>query len=466
MTWHKRITFIVALLIAAFDIEARPKVGIVIIIDQFAYHEWQWLHKKAQYGFKTLRDKGVNFIDAHHLHGAPVTGAGHASISTNSLPYYHGIVNNEWYNNQQQKVVCDKIEDRYCLNNLMIDTLNDQLMLQNRQAHTYCISLKPRASLLMAGRLGHAYWFESTGKEFKFNNERATLTPYLQEVAKRFDIDTSFAKSIASNKLLLDSGLETLKFAKQQQDQEPILIWLSLSALDKVGHHDGPWNQNVHDMLLALDKDIGEFIDQVEELYPSDEILWALSADHGVQPVVEEVQEKGYTPSHRIIKEELVQKIQDAVGAESEIQVTGIRTPFVYLTNNNENNLDAIKNALKTIPGIVNVFSTHELEINATHTYKERLFKNQLYPGRTGQLVIELAPYVLMSDKKEGTKHNTPYDYNAHVPLIIRWDNHLEHSTQAERVWAPQISATLAHLFGIPLPSASLFGILPGISAE
>lgn len=463
MMWRKSIAFIVAL-VSLYAQCTTPRVGIVIIIDQFAYHEWQWLQKDARYGFKTLQKKGVNFIDAHHLHGAPVTGAGHASISTNSLPYYHGIVNNEWYNNEQQKVVCDKIEEQYCLNNLMIDTLSDQLILQNPKAHTYSISLKPRASLLMAGRLGHAYWFDSETQKFNYHNEREELTPLLQKVIDRYDIDKAFAKSNESNKLLLDSGLETLKFAKEQQEQEPILIWLSLSALDKVGHHDGPWNKNVHDMLLQLDKDIGQFIEQVEALYPAEEIFWTLSADHGVQPVVEEVQEKGYSPSHRIIKEELIEQINNAIGTDDAISVTGIRTPFIYLSlENHQTSLANIQKALAAIPGVVKIFPTQELEVNAAQTYKERLFKNQLYPGRTGQLVIELAPYVLLSDKKEGTKHNTPYDYNTHVPLIMRWDNHIKPSTQSQRVWAPQISATLAQVFNIPSPSASLFGVLPGI---
>jgi hypothetical protein len=464
---------IVFTLFNSLCVNAQPRVGIVIIIDQFAYHEWQWLAKEAQFGFKTLKEKGINYLDAHHMHGAPVTGAGHASIATNSLPYYHGIVNNEWFDAQNNRVVCDKVDNNYCLNNLMVDTLNDQFKLQNPQAHAYSISLKPRAALLMAGRLGHAYWFDSDAKEFKYHNEETSFTSRLQSLKNKYMIDDTFASSPASNTLLLESGSAALRYIKEKQDDEPILLWISLSALDKVGHHDGPWSNSIRDMLLKIDKDLGQFITEVEQLYSPDQIFWTLSADHGVQPVVEEVQQKGYTPSHRIIKSELIQNINQALGDAIKMSVAGIRTPFVYLNFNLnaksdiQNELEAIKEKLMTIPGIINVFFNDSLAKNAAQTYKERLFKNQLYEGRTGNLIIELAPYVLLSDKAKGTKHNTPYDYNTHIPLLMRWDNHIKPSSvNADRVWAPQISATLAYIFKIPMPSASLFNILPCVVTQ
>ncbi len=70
--------------------------------------------------------------------------------------------------------------------------------------------------------------------------------------------------------------------------------------------------------------------------------------------------------------------------------------------------------------GIKNVWTVHEL-LHSCYELPtiESFYKNQLYPGRSGQIIIQPFPYNLITAKELGTCHRTPYERDTHVPIII-----------------------------------------------
>jgi hypothetical protein len=72
-------------------------------------------------------------------------------------------------------------------------------------------------------------------------------------------------------------------------------------------------------------------------------------------------------------------------------------------------------------------------------------------------------PYCLITNYPKGCTHNTPYDYDTHVPLILYQSGSLEQKQILHRVWIPQLAITLAKLLGVQHPAASTFELLPGI---
>ena len=91
------------------------------------------------------------------------------------------------------------------------------------------------------------------------------------------------------------------------------------------------------------------------------------------------------------------------------------------------------------------------------------LFKNQLYPGRSGDLICKLQPYSAITKYPTGTHHRTPYEYDTHVPLAICWEGKIKKRIEHKKVLSIQIANTFAKLCEVPKPTASIEAPLPGV---
>ena len=63
------------------------------------------------------------------------------------------------------------------------------------------------------------------------------------------------------------------------------------------------------------------------------------------------------------------------------------------------------------------------------------LLQNNIYQGRSGDIIIQISPYTLVSKYASGTKHDQPYSYNTHVPLMLYQAGSIERKTIMQRVW-------------------------------
>ncbi|HEV2600878.1 MAG TPA: hypothetical protein VGT41_01140 [Candidatus Babeliales bacterium] len=116
-------------------------------------------------------------------------------------------------------------------------------------------------------------------------------------------------------------------------------------------------------------------------------------------------------------------------------------------------------------PGVKQVWYYTELEQACFHENQlESYFKNQFYPGRSGQIIIQTDPYNILTEFKTGASHCTPYEANTHVPLIIYQKGVYEKQAVNEKVSTTQLANTVAHILNISKPSASTAQLLPGIT--
>ena len=84
----------------------------------------------------------------------------------------------------------------------------------------------------------------------------------------------------------LEDFAETLIEAENLgADEVPDLLAVSFSALDTVGHGYGPNAPETLDVILRLDRTIGELLDFVDERIGLENVVVALSSDHGVGEV-------------------------------------------------------------------------------------------------------------------------------------------------------------------------------------
>src|SRR5271170_3345258 len=154
---------------------ARPKLVVVIVIDQFRgdYLE-RYRDQFGDGGFRVFLDRGAYFTDCNYDYANTRTAPGHATLFTGSYTSEHGIVANEWWDPQKKKRVTSVEDDSTKLvgvesagpgaspHNLLSDTLGDEMKLATGgKARVFAVSLKDRAAVLPAGFSGDgAYWID------------------------------------------------------------------------------------------------------------------------------------------------------------------------------------------------------------------------------------------------------------------------------------------------------------------
>ncbi|RDC57824.1 alkaline phosphatase family protein [Pedobacter chinensis] len=159
----------------------KPKLVVMMVVDQMRsdYVSRYW-SKFGEGGFKRIVKGGYNNKNANYNYFPTYTAAGHASISTGSVPSINGIVGNDWYDkNKSRSVYCtedenvetvgsESIAGLQSATNLMATTVGDELRLAtNFRSKVIGIALKDRAAILTAGHnASGVYWFDESNGSF------------------------------------------------------------------------------------------------------------------------------------------------------------------------------------------------------------------------------------------------------------------------------------------------------------
>ena len=160
----------------------RPKLVVGIVIDQM---RWDFLYRyhyryQKDGGFRRMMEKGFSFENTIIPYAPTVTGCGHATIYTGSVPAIHGITGNSWWDNLKGRQV-NCVEDKSVKTiggisssgemspkNMLTTSITDELKLAtNFRSKVIGIALKDRGSILPAGHSADAaYWYESKSGRF------------------------------------------------------------------------------------------------------------------------------------------------------------------------------------------------------------------------------------------------------------------------------------------------------------
>ena len=91
---------------------ARPKLVVVIVIDQFRgdYLE-RYRDQFSEGGFRLFLDRGAYFTDCNYDYANTRTAPGHATLFTGTYTSGHGIIANEWWDPQKKKRVTSVEDD-------------------------------------------------------------------------------------------------------------------------------------------------------------------------------------------------------------------------------------------------------------------------------------------------------------------------------------------------------------------
>ena len=520
-----------------------PQMTVVIVIDQFSWHYIPKLKPYLTGGIKLLTQEGVNYTNAFYDHSMPGTGPGHTMLTTGTYGCFHGIINNKWWNNQGTLVLCDDDTAQNAAvfaphgklytygksaRNCMVDNLSDQLIMHSyphARNTVWSLSLKSRAAIAMAGRLGKALWFDDMSGNFtsskayfkqlpdwvKAFNEKYKIDQTKQFTWKPFypcdskayafkDInnyaysssrlsligrectidpakgfDEEYNKTPLSNQNLINLAINCIEKNYSGKKNDRFILWLSLSSLDKVAHDYGPRSKEALDMIYHMDAQLKQLIDYIYSRVKKEDTLIVLTADHGIQPIPEMLRDEGLDIARRYNFHTLIADLNKLIEKKYALKkyIQHYKEPQFYFDQKLMASLSCelqakinadIKKHLLNLPGIRRCWTFDELQKTIFADYDlDKFLQRQLFKGRSGQVIFAVEPYTTIDTHSKGTSHITEYAYDTQVPLIFYQSGRFMKKNFAQNVYIPQVPVTLATILEVPRPSAAAGNILPGL---
>jgi len=500
---------------------ARPKLIVVIVIDQFRgdYLE-RYRDQFGDGGFRLFIDRGAYFTDCNYDYANASTAPGHATLFTGSYTSGHGIIANEWWDPQKKKRVTSVEDDTTKLvgvgktgagaspHNLMSDTLGDELKLATGgKARVFAISLKDRAAVLPAGFSGDAaYWIDpKSGDWITSTYYRPDLPEWVRNFngshrAEKFwnrewrDKDgdgnilgstarrngtnkdgtpASFYEVVGSTPFANDYQLEFAKelvlYEKLGAGSATDLLVIGLSASDILGHQVGPDSPQMRSMALELDRSLAAFFDFLGHHIGMANVWMALSADHGVAPLPEFAKTLRL-PAANLDAKALREQINSLLSkkfAKKAGYVLDLDYPVVWLDKDafagtlgakDESAAEGeVGEAMKQM-GFTGYFSKSQLARgDIPPTEIGRRYAHS-YTPEGGYYVIGI-PRPFQVGVTKGTDHGTPFSYDTHVPLAFYGLAFQPgiYRTHAEPI---DLAVTLASLLGINAPTQATGRVL------
>lgn len=494
---------------------ARPKLVVVIVIDQFRADYLERYHDQfTDGGFRVFLDRGAYFTDCNYDYANTRTAPGHATLFTGSYTSGHGIVANEWWDPQKKKRVTSVEDDTTRLlgaglsspgvspHNLRSDTLGDELKLATGgKARVFAVSLKDRAAVLPAGFSGDAaYWIDpKTGAWItstfyrqdlpkwarNFNDSHRTDKYWNREwkdaqgdalgsTAPRNGKDgkaAGFYEVVGAtpfaNEYQLEFAKELVLYEKLGAGSATDLLAISLSANDILGHQVGPDAPEMRSMALELDRQLAEFISFLGHQVGLANVWMALSADHGVAPLPEFAKTLRLPAANldsKALRDEINSLLSKRYGKKADY-LLDLDYPLAWLNDQafasagrKEAEAETDAGQAMTEAGLAGYFTKSQLARGETpNTEAGRRYAHS-YSPEGGWYVIGVPPPFHVGTSK-GTDHATPFSYDTHVPLAfygLAFQPGV-YRTHAEPV---DLAVTLASLLGINPPAQATGRVL------
>ena len=242
-------------------------------------------------------------------------------------------------------------------------------------------------------------------------------------------------------------------------------LGISYSSVDYVGHAFGPRSREIQDILIRLDQDLADLFAHLDKKVGRGNYVVALSADHGVVPIPEDMQKTG-ADAGVLHLPELQGKIEKALEPFNYAKPAVVRingsdiyfAPGVYdRIKQDRSAMQSVFDAALSQPGVAAIYTAEELQDRpATHSPTRNAMADSYFPGRSGDLFVVPKAYWLLDGtpagktRPYGTGHGVPYNYDQHVPILLMGFG-VQPGEYRGNVTPADIAPTLASLCGITL---------------
>lgn len=487
----------------------RPRLVLFLSVDQLRPDYLERWNAQLTGGLRTLLDGGVFFSNAVHDHAVTETAPGHAATMSGRFPYSTGIASNSAGVNTSTAPLVDSEGIGASPFRFNGTTLADWMMAADPRTQVLSVARKDRGAILPVGRAKlPVFWYAQRSGYFttstwyadtlptwvrEFNAEDRAATTY---AGRTWDLllgadaypepdsveaesngqdfmlphvmpsDSALARQMIighpwMDELTLDFAWRGVRAMNLGAGPQTDLLAVSLSTTDAIGHRFGPDSRELHDQILRLDRFLGVFLDSLFALRGRENIVIALTADHGVAPIPEvrsswgdnrkaiRVREAQFTP----IFNEIVPLAQRA---EIPLDAFSFDFPAVEVDRSKAVGKErAVLQLARTfaasarkIPGVLRVDVIDDLaRADTVHDAIARRWLHMFRPGGNAIIGITLDPYTYIGTGV--ASHGSPHDYDARVPVLF-FGPAFRHAKDEGAARVVDMAPTLAHLLGIP----------------
>jgi len=482
----------------------RPRLVVVITVDQLRPDYLERYRPQLLGGFATLLKTGASFTDAYQDHAVTETAPGHSTILSGRWPAHTGIIRNTVGVQDQTAPLIGVNGPGASPARFRGTAFFDWLKAADPGARALSISGKDRGAILPIGRAKEAvYWYFggyfTTSRYYAdslptwvrvFNGQRVPFraagtqwTLFLPErdypepdsvayenqgrdvvFPHRLPADSgqaalAFVATPTMDSLTLAFALEGVRALQLGGRGATDLLAVSLSTTDYVGHAYGPDSREIHDQVVRLDRYLGRFLEQLFVRYGRNNVLVVLTADHGVTPYPERSRALGHPGAVRVIPDTIIQSVNAALdqraggGAwlqfESGMLLLSDRAKLVAQSVNVDSVVADVATRLRAMAGVARADRPADFTAKDTADPVSRRWMHQVPADGGVELVVTLKPYSIWSYPNTPiAMHGQPTELDSHVPLIL-WGPGIRRGVYDGRVSTVDIAPTLARLLDL-----------------
>ncbi len=288
-------------------------------------------------------------------------------------------------------------------------------------------------------------------------------------------IYTEFASRPWMDRATLDLATTVINRNDVGADDVPDVLSIGLSTMDLLAHYYGPFSHEVMDHLTKLDGYLMTFIEDLDATVGLENIVFALSSDHGGLPLPEH-----WTHIQKRVGGRVDEAFYLATRAKAYAEIDSLygHHDFIHRKGSsyyyNFDMMDSmgvestvidsiLQTFMESVEGIHRLYTKQELLNADTSDFRMARLKNFMHP--------ELSPdlYTLIEEgwlfrNPYGTSHSTPYEYDSHVPLVFSAVN-LKGVTLNDSVATIDLAPTLGEILKTTplnkIDGQSLFHLFP-----
>ncbi len=529
---------------AAATATAKPGLVVVVVVDQLSSELFDRLAPLFTGGFKTFRDRGVQFSNAQHDHAFTQTAPGHFVIMSGLHPGRGGIIANEFYDRTKRKIVyaVDDPDARVfgsdergvSYRDVDVTALGDWMKSADARSMVYSVAGKDRAAILLGGKHPDcAFWFDNDAGGFTTSTYYRDTVPTLavqfnaKESARQYfgkkwehslkddrlyqtyaGVDDAAGENAFAgedspvfphaligppdvserdafgrfrgfpwlDEMTLDFAEHILISAGLGADDHPDLLCVSLSAFDIIGHTFGPNSREAMDAAVCIDRKLAEFQRDVEKRVGRKRVVFVLSSDHGILPLVERLRAAGKDSARvndqvKAFREKVLNELEKKYGqAESFFMFRGQENMYFdhdALARRKIPPADVyqfVRQLAVSESWIAEVVDRDQLLSGAPVDPIVERTRHSFHPAKGADIYLIPKPYYLTSgaQARGGTNHGTPYTYDSHVPMIFLLPD-AGPAVISRPVRTVDLAPTLSRLLGVTPPSDVDGSALPEI---
>lgn len=498
---------------------ARPKLVVFVVVDQLRGDYLEEYGGLLKHGLKRLKRGGAWFRNAAYPFHATLTCVGHATIGTGTMPYKHGMINNAWYDRATERPVncttdLDSLEVGYGTSMGAGDTAKRmmapalaEIMRGTLKSRVAAMSIKARSAIALAGQNGDfVSWFGERGAWETSSAYSTTTIPWFAAYVKANPVDKDsgrvWERSLPVDKYKFaddlpgeraDAGWTTSfphplgdagdaafmthwlqspfadeylgRVAEAAVDEMKLgaedrtdFLGVAFSMLDTVGHGFGPRSHEVQDTLVRLDATIGRLLDHLDKKVGAGNYVVALSSDHGVADIPEQIEDGGRQP---------MAAVRAAIEATIKAPLGGAG-PYIAANSGGEiyfkpgvydrlkahpATLTAIRTAVGAMSGIDRIVTSDEVATPAARASRDKYIRAvalSYFAGRSGDLFV--IPKAGWQFTASGTTHGSLHSYDQRVPVLL-YGAGIRPGARSDAATPADLAVTVAALVGVALPS-------------